>query len=338
MSLRVGIVGCGSWGMNYLRVLHELRGVSVAAAADLSRERLAQVRERFPHVNVVVRPEDVLDDPALDAVILATPASLHLEHVRRALEAGKHVLVEKPLALEAAHCDELAERARAAKRVLMVDHTFVYNDSVRRLRELVRDPAFGRVYYLTARRNNLGPIREDVSALWDLAPHDLSIFDHLLGEAPVEAAATAGAFLKPGRWDAAFLTLRYASGALGHVQVSWVEPFKVREVVAVGDRRRVVFDDVDVSEPLRVFERGVGLEDASRSYGEFKYLIRDGDILSPRVHAREPLRNACQDFLDCVASGREPVSGAALGRRVVAVLAACDASIRKGGAPVEVAR
>lgn len=338
MTLRIGVVGCGSWGMNYLRVLQEMPGARVVCASDLARERLDLVRERFPQVNVSPHAEDLMGDPALDAVVLATPASLHHEQVRRALDAGKHVLVEKPLAMEVAHCEELGERARAAGRVLMVDHTFVYNDGIRRMRDLVRDPDFGRVYYLTARRNNLGPIREDVSALWDLAPHDLSIFDHLLGESPVEAAATAGSFLKPGRWDAAFLTLRYASGALGHVQVSWVEPYKVREVVAVGDRKRILFDDINVSESVRVFDRGVGVSDTSRSFGEFKYLIRDGDIHSPRIHAREPLRNACQDFLDCVATGRSPVSDAAMARRVVAVLSACDASILKGGAPAAVPR
>lgn len=336
MPVTLGVLGCGAWGMNYLRVLHEMRRGRVAVACDPSRERLTQVRDRYPLLNTVVRPEDVFSDPQVEAVVVATPAAAHFAQARQALEAGKHVLVEKPLALEVGQCDELISLARARARVLMVDHTFLYNDSVRKVKELVGGAEFGRVYYVTARRNNLGPIREDVSALWDLAPHDLSIFAYLLGEAPVEVSAHAGSFLKKDRWDTVFAHLRYPSGVLGHVHVSWVEPSKIREIVVVGDRHRIVFDDVNVVESVRVYDRGVGLPDAPVSYGEFKYLIRDGDIVSPRVHAREPLRNACADFLDAVETGHPPLSDGLVGRGVVAALAACDASIRRGGQPVRV--
>ncbi|MBV8881003.1 MAG: Gfo/Idh/MocA family oxidoreductase [Planctomycetaceae bacterium] len=322
--------------MNYLRVLDELRGFQVVAASDLSRDRLAQVKERYPLVNTVVQAGEVIDDPKIEAVVLATPAGLHFEQAVRALKAGKHVLVEKPLALEVAQCEQLVALAGSQKRTLMVDHTFLYNDAVRRMKEYVRAPDFGRVYYLCSRRNNLGPIRGDVSAIWDLAPHDISIFNHLLDEGPAEVSATTGSYLRADRADVAFLVLRYPSGVLGHIQVSWIEPSKVREVVVVGDRRRIVFDDVNIAESLRIFDRGVGVSGDVDSFGDFKYLIRDGDILSPRIVTREPLRNACTDFLESLQNAREPLSGGRIGRSVVAALHAAEESVRRNGAFVRI--
>lgn len=346
----IGIVGCGHWGRNYARVFDELVEARVVEVSDPNRKVLNEIRSRYPLVNVATERRQLIDDPRIEAVVIATPASTHFAIAREALEAGKHTLVEKPLALAEAECHALRALARARGRVLMVGHTFLYNPGIRKMKEVVRArETFGDVYYLAARRNNLGPIREDASAVWDLAPHDIAIFDYLLGEEPTVASAVGGCYLRRGRPDVAFITLTYPRGVVGHVQVSWVDSNKIREVVAIGSKRRVVFDDVNPLERIRIFEKGIapaangsggggggeGGKDAD-TFGEFQYLLRDGDILSPRVEAQEPLKVLCQHFLECVRKGQEPLTGAENGARVVRVLEAIQRSLDEGGAPMEV--
>lgn len=253
-----------------------------------------------------------------------------------AIDAGKHLIVEKPLALDPLECERLTEKAAASGLILLVGHTFLYNDSVRLVREILEQPETGDVYYLTSRRTHLGKIREDVGALWDLAAHDISIFSYLLGCQPERVCAVGGSYLREGRDDVAFLTLMYASGVVGNIQVSWVDANKIREIVLITGKRRIEFNDLDNLESVRIFEKGISIERDVDSFGEFQYRLRDGDIRSPRVERREPLLNLCLHFIECVKDGVRPRSDGENGTQVVRVLKAASESMRQGGLQVAV--
>jgi predicted dehydrogenase len=335
--MKVAVLGCGHWGRNYLRVLHELR-LEVVVAADEDAQRLAEPAERWPSLCVTTDAGSVLSDPGIDAVVIATPAVTHHGYAEAALQHGKHVLVEKPMTLGVADAERLVELAARRRRTLMVGHTFLYNASVRALREIVRSPESGSIYYLTSRRNHLGLIREDVSALWDLAPHDISMFLYLLGEGPEWVSGSAGRFLREDLVDTAFATLGFAHNVVAHLEVSWVDAHKVRELAVVTSCRRVVFDDLDALEPIRVYEKGVTIERDAPSFGEFRLLLRDGAIISPRIEQREPLRTLLEHFVDCVEHQKTPLSDGQAGLEVVRVLAALQRSIEQRGAPLAVPR
>jgi predicted dehydrogenase len=335
-TTRIALIGFGYWGPNYARALNELPRVQVTAICDRSPDRLAQVRQRYPDAMTCCDPEEVFGRSDVDAVVIVTPASTHRQLVERALASGRHVLVEKPMALDAAGCDALCRLAESAKRILMVGYTFLYNSGVRKMKECMAGSDFGQTYYLHATRTNLGPIRHDVNAVWDLAPHDVAIFNYLLDQQPQWVSAVGTRVLRSAREDIGFATLGYANGVLGNIHVSWADPNKVREVVAVGSRRRVVFNDLNDAERVRFFERGVSVGDAvAESFGEFKLLVRDGDIISPKIEPSEPLKNQCSDFLSAIASGRSPLADGHFASGVVRTLVAIEASMRERGKAVE---
>ena len=331
------MIGCGRWGKNYVRVLGELdRAARVVEIYDQDPATAEGVRERFPLISVATELDRMLENPNIDAVVIATPATTHAGLAARALRAGKHVMVEKPLATVLDDAVEVHNLALERKRTLMVGHTFRYNDAVKKVREIVAGADFGRPYYLAARRNHLGLIRPDVSVIWDLAPHDLEIFSWIVGAQPRTVSAVGASFLKADRPDVAFATLSYSNGVVGNIQVSWIDSNKIREVVVIGDRRRVVFNDLDALEPVRVFEKGIEVSGDVNSFGEFKLQLRDGDIYSPKVDMREPLRVQCEHFIECIRDNRAPLTDGADGADVVATLEAIDRSMASGGAPAEV--
>jgi len=335
--VRLALVGFGYWGPNYARVLNDLPDADLTLVCDRSADRLTIVRQRYRMVGTCASVEEVFARDDVDAVVIATPASTHAALVRAALERGLHVLVEKPMALDTDGCAALCRLAESAGRVLMVGYTFLYNAAVRKMKEYLAPDQFGQTYYLHATRTNLGPIRQDVNAVWDLAPHDVAIFNYLLDEEPRWASAIGTRVLRTERDDIAFATLGYANDVVGNIHVSWADPNKVREVVAVGSRRRVVFNDLNDVERVRVFERGVSVGDAiADSYGEFKLLVRDGDIISPKIEPSEPLKNQCAEFVEAIATGRAPLAHARFGLGVVRTLTAIEASMRSRGAAVEV--
>ena len=338
-ALRVALIGYGYWGPNYGRVIDEMPDAKVALVCDANMDRLEKAATRLPHAEVSSDFSDVLGRADIDAFVISTPASTHYELARLALESGRHVLVEKPLALEASHCEELAELSERKGRVLMVAHTFLYNPGIQKLHDCVRSSSFGRVYYLHSTRTNLGPIRHDVNSVWDLAPHDISIFNYVLDEFPSWVSANASRVLENPREDVAFITLGYANNVIANIHVSWADPNKVRRVVAVGSYQRVVFDDLNDMERIRIYEKGVSVgEIDTESYGEFKLQVRDGDILSPKIEHSEPLKNQWADFVASIRENRKPLSDARMGADVVLTLAAVDASIRERGKAVEVAK
>jgi predicted dehydrogenase len=338
--LRVGLIGLGYWGPNHARVLSELPETELVAAGDVSEQATAFVRARYPGARTTLDPYELIEAPDIDAVVVATPTSTHYSLTLAALEAGKHVLCEKPLATSTAECDELIAAAERAERILFVGHTFIFNPAVRMMRELISAGEIGRVLYCHTARTGLGPIRSDVNALWDLAPHDLSILFYLIDDEPVSALTTGQAILRDDCEDVVFVHLGFEEGTIAAAHLSWLDPYKVRKVTVVGDRRMLVFDDVVSDEKLKVFDRGASYEavsDAARGadFGQFKALIRDGDILVPKVPASEPLKEQALHFVECCVSGRAPETDGVSGRRVVAALEAATESLRSGSASVE---
>jgi predicted dehydrogenase len=332
----IAVVGCGYWGMNYVRIFNELMESRVVAVCDQSAERLKEASRRFPEVYLTTQVDDAAAQPGVDAVVVCTEATTHFNVTRRLLLAAKHVLVEKPLTTVAADAEKLMDLAESNSAILMVGHTFVFNAGVRKVKELMRE-GDGRVYYLYARRTNLGPIRRDVNALWDLAPHDIAIFNYLLESTPQWVSAVGGKVLRNCRDDVGFISLGYPDNVLAHVHVSWADPDKAREVVVVKSDKRIVFNDLNGVEQVRVFEKGVSpVEQEPLNYGEFRFEIRDGDIVSPRIEPVEPLKHQCRHFLECIRTGKRPISSGAEGRDVVRVLEAVNRSIECKGLQVEV--
>ena len=336
-NIGVAVLGCGYWGINYVRVFSQLPGARVVVACDQRPERLAEVQKQVPGVAVTDSVEAMLATPGVDAVVVCTPATGHFAVTSQCIAAGKHILVEKPIATTSAECDELIRLAAAKQVLLMVGHTFVYNAGVRKVKEYLDADEIGNVYYLYSRRTNLGPIRHDVNALWDLAPHDISIFNYLLDSVPEWVSAVGARVLQNGREDVGFISLGYPDGVVAHVHVSWADPHKVREVVVVGSEKRIVFNDLLTPEQVKVFEKGIApAQPEAPSYGEYHFTVRDGAIISPRVDVSEPLKNQSLHFLECIATGQKPITDGVAGRDVVAVLEAIDRSIARQGAPVDV--
>jgi predicted dehydrogenase len=336
----IAVVGCGRWGSHYVRILDQHPDVDVLTVCDQRADLLDAIGRRFPGVRRTTSLEECLASDGIDAVVIATPASTHAAVGSACLEAGKHVLMEKPITTTTADAGALIELAGSRGLTLMVGHTFLFNPAVLKVRELVMHPGLGKIHYVYARRTNLGPIRPDVNAVWDLAAHDISIFNFVLESVPLWASAVGARVLGQRFEDVGFITLAYPHGVVGHIHVSWADPSKVRELVVVAANERIVFNDMDPQESVRVYQRGVSSNGTSplgpATFGEFKLTMRDGDIISPRIEPSEPLGNQIAHFLACLRTGQPPATDAAAGRDVVAVLEAIDESMRADGVPVPV--
>jgi predicted dehydrogenase len=335
--IRVAVVGYGHWGPNYARVCTELDRVELVAICEPAASRRAAAKLRHPHVQVVSSLDEVLRMTIVDAVIIATPASTHRELSTAVIRGGRDLLVEKPLALRYEDCQAICDAAEKQHRILMTGHTFLFNSAIQWIKDHLTPEVTGQLHYLHTTRTNLGPVRKDTDAVWDLAPHDIAVFAYLLNMQPRWVSAAGTHRLHSDRADVAFLTLGYANGLVGHIHVSWLDPSKVREMVLVGSHERIVFNDLDTLEPVRVFHKGIGPEaNDSDAFGEFQLQVRDGDIVSPRIAVGEPLKNQCQHFFDCIRNRSRPRSDGEFGAKVVQVLEAASISLRRQGAPVEV--
>ncbi|MBI3269150.1 MAG: Gfo/Idh/MocA family oxidoreductase [Planctomycetes bacterium] len=337
MPIDVAVVGCGQWGVNHVRVLTEIRDARVTMIVDADAPRLSSVLSKYPGIRGATQLSELLADASVQAVVVATPSATHHAVVKQCLEAGKHVLCEKPLTVTSEQARELVALADAHGRTLMVGHVFVFNNGIQKLRELISGGVLGEVYYLHAARTNLGPIRKDVDVAYDLATHDISIFNYLLGADPLEVSARGQVYLQPQVADVAFISLAYPGRSLAHVHVSWLDPRKVREITAVGDRKMAVWNDMDPIEPIRIYDKGVVTKAEYETYGEFHYALRDGDIVIPKVQLHEPLKNQDAHFLACVQGRVRPTTSGREGLRVVQALEAIQQSMAQGGAPVKLA-
>jgi len=315
-TIGVAVVGAGYWGPNLIRNVAETRGAKLAAIVDEDAERLEKVGRRYPGTPLLNDYEDVLRDGSIDAVVVATPAATHHALAYAAMEAGKDVLVEKPMAVTVAECRSLLRCAEENERILMAGHTFIFNAAVRFIKELYDSGELGEILYVYASRVNLGRIRTDVNALWNVAPHDISIVNHVLGEEPVRVRAMGRSFLQPGIEDVAFAMFEYPSGAVVHIHSSWLDPSKVRKATFVGSKKMVVYDDVETEGKIKIYDKGVRRETPDTEYGEFQLKLHSGDIHIPKITFTEPLAEECAHFIDCVVTRRAPVTD---GRHIVAV-------------------
>jgi predicted dehydrogenase len=332
--VNVALVGCGYWGPNLARNLHELPGARLAVCCDLDSAKLAQIQALFP-TRVTQDYGAVLADPEVEAVVLATPAGTHHRLASQALLAGKHVLVEKPLAMSSAEAEELVALAESHRRTLMVGHVFEYNPAVIKIKELIDAGQIGQVYYLYAHRVNLGRVQSDINALWSIAPHDVSIALYLLGAMPLEVSARGAAYLNGRVEDVVFMTMLFPADILVHVQASWLDPSKVRRMTVVGSEKMIVYDDVASEGKVKIYDKGV-YRKGDPIYGEFQYKVHSGDIYIPKIDMTEPLRNECAHLIECIRTQSRPRTDGENGLRVVRVLEAAQRSLERGGESVRV--
>ena len=328
-KVTIGLIGYGYWGPNLMRNYMEHDSATPKWACDVDPERLAKAASRYPSVQTTTRFEDILGDPEVDAVVIATPISSHYPLTMQAIAAGKHVFVEKPLAMSVGQCDEMCAAADKAGLVLMVGHTFVYSPPVRAVREIIRSGELGDVYFIQCSRVNLGLHQKDVSVVWDLAPHDLSILEYWLNEAPVSVQAMGRSCINNGIPDVAFLSVRYASGVIAELQVSWLSPVKLRRTIVVGSEKMLMYDDTESVEKVKIFDQGVDYKDPE-TFGEFHLSYRTGDIYAPRIENTEPLSAEVAHFIECVSTGACPITDGVAGRSVVAALEAAQRSLDEG--------
>jgi predicted dehydrogenase len=331
----IGVVGTGDWGANLVRNFASLPGAQLVALCDMDPARLAAAVKRHPEARGVQRVEELAANPAVRGAVVSASAASHYAVAKTLLEAGKDVYVEKPLALRVDHAEELVTLARQHDRILMVGHLLLYHPAVRYLKDFLERGELGDLYYIYCQRVNLGKVRKDENALWSFAPHDLSVVLHLIGQEPEDVVARGAAFLQPKVEDVVFVDLRFPSGKVAHVHVSWLDPHKLRKVTVVGSKKMVVFDDMEASEKIRVYDKGVDRAGEVVSYGD-ALTVRSGDILIPKISLQEPLRLECQHFVDCIRDRKRPLTDGEDGLRVVKVLAAAQASLDQGGAPVRV--
>ena len=328
--VRVGVVGVGYWGPKLVRVLAELEDAELCLVADLDPTRLARVARQHPTVQTTPDFQQLLDSD-LEAVVVATPIRTHHRLAKAALLAGKHVLVEKPLAATSAECEELIALAAARGLTLMVGHTFEYNPAIRALREIVASGEIGAVYYADLARLNLGQFQPDINVLWDLAPHDLSILLYVLQQDPLAVSARGSAHITPGVHDVAYLEVRFAGELRAHAHLSWLDPCKVRRVTIVGSKKMVVCNDLLELEKIRIYDKGVDRPYETDHFTDFPLTYRYGAVSIPFVPTQEPLQAQCAHFVDCIQSGARPQSDGLAGLKVVRLLEAADRSLRNDG-------
>jgi predicted dehydrogenase len=333
-TVRLGIAGLGYWGPNLARNFTAIPGCELAWCCDASEAARARWATAFPGASFTAELDDLLADPSLDAIVLATPVPTHAEFAERVLAAGKHCFVEKPLAQSVAAAERVVDAAEAAGRVLMVGHLLEYHPGVTKLKEIADSGELGEIHYIYSHRLNLGKLRADENALWSLGAHDVSVVLHLADEEPSEVEARGESYMRPGIEDVVFCFLRFPSGRAAHLHLSWLDPHKERRFTVVGSKRMATFDDMELERKVTVYDKGFDWD--AGSYGE--YITRSGDIWSPRVSNREPLRIECEHFVACLREGRAPISDGRKGVRVVRVLEALqarlDASRRAERAPV----
>lgn len=334
--LHIAIIGCGHWGPNHVRTFSALPNVRVVAAIDPDKSRLRSIGAAFPDLELHESADTVFQNPAIEAVVISVPTNLHYQLTLAALRGGKHVLVEKPLCRTSEEGEELVRVAKEAGKILMVGHVFLFNNGILKLKSYLKFNDLGKIYSVDSVRTNLGPIRRDVNVVYDLASHDISIFNFLLESRPTTVSAAGQSFLQPGIEDLAFITMQYPNDVLTHVQVSWLNPRKVREITIVGERKMLTWDDLAMTGPVKVYDKGVVREPYYQDYGEFHLLAREGDVTIPRVPLDEPLKNQARQFVEAVRNGVLTVSDGQFGLDVTCVLQSIQKSLEQNGAPVRV--
>jgi predicted dehydrogenase len=333
--LGIGVVGCGYWGPNLIRNFYGLPDCELKAICDLDIKRLNHLKSLYPKVEVSTDFQQIVSRPDIDALVIATSAPSHYPMAKQALEAGKHVFIEKPMATSSAQCDELVAMAAAADLTLMVGHTFLYSSPVRRIKEIIAKGDIGDIRYISARRLNLGLFQRNINVTWDLAPHDISIILYIVGMLPSSVNCQGNSHVTKGIEDVTSLCINFDSGVFATVQNSWLDPRKVREMTIVGSRRMIVYDDVQPLEKVRIYDTRVETPPHYDTFAEFQYSYHYGDSYIPYVKQEEPLKVECQHFLECIRTRKRPITDGVHGSHVVRILEAASHSLRDNGSPIK---
>ena len=334
--LKIGVIGYGYWGPNLVRNFMDVPGSTVVSVCDLRPERLVQLQARYPSVKTLNNHRELLDDPEIDAIAVATPVSSHFDLAMAALEANKHVLVEKPLAANSEQGMRLINEAARRRRVLMVDHTFVYTAAVRKIRDLIASNALGDIYYYDAVRVNLGLFQHDVNVIWDLAVHDLAIMDYVLPSRALAVSATGISHIPGQPENVAYITLFFANPQIAHVHVNWLTPVKVRHTLIGGSEKMILYDDLEPSEKVKIYDKGVTLSQKPEAVYEMLVSYRSGDMWAPRLDVTEALQTEALHFIDCIENGTRPETDGESGLRLVRIVEAAERSLRARGQLVEI--
>lgn len=334
----IGVIGVGRWGPNILRNFASMENVTVQTVCDIDESRLIQIKKRFSGIQTTMNPADILENTSIDCTVICTPVSTHFELARKALSCGHNVFVEKPLASSAYECGQLIDIAESKKKILFVGHTFKYNAGIRAAKEYIDSGDLGEVYLIDATRTNLGPVRYDTNALWDLASHDISIFSYWLGENPKSVSAHGGCYLNKNIEDVVYATFEYKNGIVAHVHASWLNPRKIREITVVGKKKMLVWNDMNLSEPIRIYNRGIDKDDYYQdTFDSFRLSIREGEVVIPSVKLNEPLLTECEHFMECVRAGKKPLTGGLDGLNVVKALEAATQSMQEQSRKITIA-
>jgi len=332
--LNVGVIGCGYWGPNLIRNFTQLSRSEVVRVADLDKSRLEYIRGLYPMLETTMDYKDVVQDSGIDVVAVATPVHTHYKFASEALCAQKHTFVEKPIASSAKQARDLMELAEKYQRKLMVGHTFIYTAAVRKMKEIIDSGELGDIYYINSQRLNLGLFQQDINVIWDLAPHDISIILYILGLKPRAVSAVGTSHINETIEDVAVLTLKFSNGLVAFVQTSWLDPDKVRKMTVVGSRKMMVFDDVQATEKIRIYDKSVEVPKHYDTFAGFHYSYKYGDILIPKISGDEPLRTELDHFIDCIQNDETPLSCGRDGLHVVQILEAAENSLKNENKPV----
>lgn len=333
-QIKAGVVGCGYWGPNLIRNFRSLPDCSLKMMCDVNRDRLKHLQALYPEVQGETEYSHMLNGAGLDAVVIATSVKHHYPMAKASLLAGKHTFIEKPMASSSAECEELVQIAKRQGLVLMIGHTFLYSPAVRKIKAIVDHGDIGEIRYISARRLNLGLFQKDINVAWDLAPHDISIILHIMGESPVSVNCRGSAHVTPGIEDVTSMCLSFKRDRSAIVQSSWLDPRKIREMTIVGSKRMIVYDDVAPLEKIRIFDARVERPPHYDTFGEFHYAYHYGDVYAPYIKQEEPLKTECQHFLDCIRDGKTPISSGQQGLELVRILEASSESLRMNGSPI----
>jgi predicted dehydrogenase len=335
-EIKVGVIGCGYWGPNLIRNFNDSLHTDIHSVSDLIIERLNSIRIRYPQVKITEDYRDILKDDNIEAVAVATPVSSHYKIVSDALKAGKHVLVEKPLTTNVKEAESLVNLAAKKGLVLLVDHIFIYTNAIRKIKNYLAKGELGEMYYFDSVRINLGLFQHDINVIWDLAPHDLAVMDHLISEQPISITATGSSHTPSRHEDVAYITLQFKSSFIAHFHVNWMSPVKIRKIIIGGSRKMLVFDDLDPSEKIKLYDKGIQVTKTDKN-SIYQSLVqyRIGDIYSPSIDSTEALKAVIDHFADCINNHKKPVTDGIAGLRVVRLLEAADKSLKKGWVKVK---
>ena len=335
-QLNIGVVGCGYWGPNLIRNFRSLSGCHVKLACDADPKRLAYINQTYPEIKTVSDFEELVKDPEIHAIAVATPVWTHFELAKQSLGSGKHTFIEKPMASNVAQCVELVDLADRAGLILMTGHTFIYSTPVRRIKEIIKAGDIGKILYISSQRMNLGLFQTDINTAWDLAPHDISIILYIL-EMPVTSVNCQGkAHINAGIEDVTNMSLMFSNGGFATIQNSWLDPNKVRRMTFVGTKRMILYDDNEPLEKIKIYDKRVEVPPHYDTFAEFHYAYHYGDMYAPYIKQVEPLKVQCEHFLDCIRTGQEPLSSGSDGLHVVEVLEAASESLKRDGARVAI--